>query len=139
MKSVFDTHGADSRLNHRSGETVEIVRPLTEKEADLFETGPMFRIKFDDGEETDAFLDEIPDVEKYRLGEVIFDITTCAYATLNSLADHREIDSRDLFQNIFDWAGEFEQRPEAYGEEYMTAVEEFAYAKLRQHYGLEGD
>jgi len=43
----------------RSGEPVTLVRPLTEDEADLNETGPMWRIKFDDGATTDAFEDEL--------------------------------------------------------------------------------
>lgn len=57
--AIFDTHGYDSKLNCRSGSTVAALRPLTEKEADLVETGPMFRIRFDDGYETDAFEDEL--------------------------------------------------------------------------------
>ena len=59
----FDTHGCDSELNSRSGAVVEVLRPLTEDEADLHETGPMFRIRFRDGFETDAFEDELDDVE----------------------------------------------------------------------------
>lgn len=59
MNAVFDTHGADSKLNRRSGQTVEILRPLTDGEADLFETGPMYVIRFSDGFETSAFADEI--------------------------------------------------------------------------------
>lgn len=60
MQKVFDTHGADSELNCRSGEVVDVLRPLTEQEADLFETGPMFHIRFvADGFETDAFEDEL--------------------------------------------------------------------------------
>lgn len=62
-QKIFDTHGADSTLNDRSGEIVTVLRPLTEQEADLFETGPMFKIRFSDGYETDAFEDELLDVE----------------------------------------------------------------------------
>lgn len=43
----------------RSGQTVEIVRPITTDEADLDETGPMSRIRFADGFEHDAFADEL--------------------------------------------------------------------------------
>jgi len=43
----------------RSGKPVTLVRPLTEDEADLDETGPMWRIKFDDGVTTDVFEDEL--------------------------------------------------------------------------------
>lgn len=59
MKKNFDTHGGDSKLNERSGQLVEVVRPLTEEEADLFDVGPMYRIRFPDGFETDAFEDEL--------------------------------------------------------------------------------
>lgn len=58
-RAVFDTHGADSALNERSGQGVEILRPLTAQEADAGEVGPMFRVRFDDGFETDAFDDEL--------------------------------------------------------------------------------
>ena len=59
MKYIFDTHGADSELNCRSGQIVDVIRPLTEKEADIEEVGPMFRIEFADGFQTDAFEDEL--------------------------------------------------------------------------------
>ena len=42
----------------RSGQTVEIVRPLTPDEADE-EVGPMFRVRFQDGIEADVFGDEL--------------------------------------------------------------------------------
>lgn len=57
--AVFDTHGGDSTWNDRSGERVEVLRPLTEDEADLDDVGPMFKIRFADGVETDAFADEL--------------------------------------------------------------------------------
>jgi hypothetical protein len=41
-----------------NGKDFEIVRSLNEGEADL-EVAPMFKIKFADGFETDAFMDEI--------------------------------------------------------------------------------
>ena len=59
IKAIFDTHGNDSELNPRSGQTVKIIRPLTEKEADLLETGPMYKIRFPDGYIRDAFKDEL--------------------------------------------------------------------------------
>ena len=59
MKYIFDTHGADSELNCRSGQIVEIIRPLTEKEADIAEVGMMYKIKFADGFQVDAFEDEL--------------------------------------------------------------------------------
>ena len=57
--AIFDTHGGDSKVNSRIGERVEVIRSLTEKEADLLDVGPMYRIKFQDGTETDAFEDEL--------------------------------------------------------------------------------
>jgi hypothetical protein len=59
MKTIFDTHGNDSELNSRSGQSVTILRKLTEDECDINEVGNMFRIRFDDGYETDAFEDEL--------------------------------------------------------------------------------
>lgn len=59
MKTIFDTHGNDSELNSRSGQAVTILRKLTEDECDINEVGNMFRIRFDDGYETDAFEDEL--------------------------------------------------------------------------------
>ena len=59
VKAVFDTHGNDSELNIRNGEVVQVIRPLTKHEADIDDVGPMFKIRFSDGEETDAFGDEL--------------------------------------------------------------------------------
>lgn len=56
---IFNTHGCDSELNSRSGALVEVLRPLTESEADLCETGPMYEVRFADGFETDVFEDEL--------------------------------------------------------------------------------
>lgn len=59
MKLIFDTHGGDSELNCRSGQTVTVLRALTEDEADIADVGKMYRIRFEDGYETDAFADEL--------------------------------------------------------------------------------
>lgn len=59
MKFIFDTHGGDSELNSRSGQIVTVLRELTEQEADIADVGEMFRIRFEDGFETDAFADEL--------------------------------------------------------------------------------
>ena len=59
MKFLFDSHGGDSQLNARTGQTVEVLRKLTEQEADISDVGSMFRIRFEDGYETDAFADEL--------------------------------------------------------------------------------
>lgn len=58
VKAIFDTHGGDSTWNSRSGEIVEVLRHLTKDEVDP-EVGPMYKIRFSDGTETDAFGDEL--------------------------------------------------------------------------------
>lgn len=59
MKFLFDSHGGDSELNVRTGQKVMVLRALTEQEADIEDVGKMFRIRFEDGFETDAFADEL--------------------------------------------------------------------------------
>ena len=56
---IFKTIGSDEILKAHDMQPCVIVRPLTSREADLFETGPMYRIRFSDGFETDAFSDEL--------------------------------------------------------------------------------
>ena len=58
-RCIFDTRGGDTELNDRSGETVTVIRALTEEEADLEDVGPMYKIEFSDGFRTDAFEDEL--------------------------------------------------------------------------------
>ena len=62
---VFDTHGGDSQLNCRSGERIEIVRMLDSSEFDEQEVGLMYRVRFNDGFETDAFADEIEELRAW--------------------------------------------------------------------------
>lgn len=89
MKKIFDTHGGDSKLNNRTGQTVEVIRPLTEQEADLAETGPMYHIRFPDGFETDAFADELSDIPgtepKERLFRVLIELDVTATSESNAL------------------------------------------------------
>ena len=60
---VFDSHGGDSSLNERTGESCTVLRALTEEEADLADVGPMYEIQFEkDGFTTDAFGDELTPV-----------------------------------------------------------------------------
>lgn len=65
LRAIFDTHGMDTSLNLRSGQMVAILRALTSKEADLAETGPIYKIKFSDGYETDAFEDELRPIQVF--------------------------------------------------------------------------
>ena len=139
MRSMFTTHGADSALNSRSGQQVEVIRPLTDEECDKLETGPMFRIRFDDGVEVDAFGDEVPELMSFRIAEVVYDITTTVCAILWNINDARKCsveDSRVLFQDIYEWANEFE-REHFNSENYLTEVEEFATKKTLEYFGLE--
>lgn len=46
MKFIFDAHGGDSQLNRRTGQTVVVLRELTEKEADITDVGRMFPYSF---------------------------------------------------------------------------------------------
>lgn len=64
--ALFDTHGVDSQLNERSGSKALVVRPLTADEVDIADVGNMYRIRFDDGFETDAFEDELTAIEEKR-------------------------------------------------------------------------
>lgn len=57
MKKIFNT--TDSELKKYNGTEVEVIRPLTEKECDIADVGNMYKVKFYDGYERDAFEDEI--------------------------------------------------------------------------------
>lgn len=59
MTYHFDTHGMDSFWKSRDGSTCTIVRPITSQEADIEDVGNMYRVRFNDGVETDAFEDEL--------------------------------------------------------------------------------
>ena len=72
MKFMFDSHGGDSKLNARTGQLAEVLRALTTQEADINDVGPMFRIRFEDGFETDAFADELT-LYDLGLGMVVVD------------------------------------------------------------------
>ena len=62
--ALFDTHGVDSQLNERSGSKALVVRLLAEDEVYIADVGNMYRIRFDDGFETDAFEDELTVIEE---------------------------------------------------------------------------
>lgn len=57
MKKIFNT--TDSELKKYNGTEVEIIRPLTEKECDIEDVGKMYKVRFCDGYERDAFEDEL--------------------------------------------------------------------------------
>lgn len=128
MKSRFETHGADTRFNGRSGHEVEVISEVPKCEFDYSEVGPMYRIRFNDGCETDAFLDELPDMFEYLFCEVIFDMT-CAVASALAKLPNVELDSRELYSQVYTWAKEFEGE-RIVREDYLTEVEEFALKKF---------
>lgn len=49
----------DSELRPRNGQVVEVLGPTDPSRFEIEETGPMFRVRFPDGFETDAFEDEL--------------------------------------------------------------------------------
>ena len=51
-----------SALRHRDGSPVQVLRPLTDDEADLEETGPMYLVQFSDGQTACVFADELTPV-----------------------------------------------------------------------------
>lgn len=54
-------HTTDSEYRRYNDQPVEVLRPLTEAEADLHIVGPMYQVRFQDGREASAFEDEIRD------------------------------------------------------------------------------
>ena len=56
-KYKFNT--TDSELRKYNGTEVEVIRPLTEDEADISDVGNMYKVRFSDGYERDAFEDEL--------------------------------------------------------------------------------
>lgn len=75
-----------------------------------------------------------------RISEIVFDITTCL--DVPKLCEGLDLNSRDLFEDIMNWAWEFEywwtfEQDEDY-EDYLTEVDTFAYKKrdeLIEYYG----
>lgn len=57
LKTTFTT--TDSELVERSGQEVTILWPLTDKEVDIEDVGPMYKVQFKDGFRTDAFENEL--------------------------------------------------------------------------------
>ena len=56
-KYIFNT--IDTELKQYNGTEVEVIRPLTENEADIFDVGNMYKVKFYDGYVSDVFEDEL--------------------------------------------------------------------------------
>lgn len=58
-QTVFNSHNGDSELDERTGQKCWVLYPLSPKDYDRFDVGRMYRIRFVDGFETDAFEDEL--------------------------------------------------------------------------------
>jgi hypothetical protein len=77
FRSTSRDNGAPGHRD-RSGSIVEVVRPLDASEHDNEEVGDMFRIRFNDGTEADAFADELtaatmtPERARYILSRVSY-------------------------------------------------------------------
>lgn len=56
---VNDPETSEKELVKREGQTVTVFAPLNPETYDIEETGTMYRIKFEDGYETDAFEEEL--------------------------------------------------------------------------------
>ncbi len=77
-----------------------------------------------------------------RFAECVFDLTMVAADIIKSFPDSREIDTRDLFGEIYDLAAEFEYGPDRcarYYDEgnYLTDIVAFGEEKLREYFGLD--
>ena len=78
-KKVYDSHNGDSGLNARTGQVVEVLRELTDREADIADVGRMFHVRFADGFETDVFEDEL---EVHDTVKIIVDGTNTRWLIL---------------------------------------------------------
>ena len=57
--NTYTFNTVDTELLKYDGQMATVIRPLTEDEADICETGNMYKVRFEDGYETDAFEDEL--------------------------------------------------------------------------------
>ncbi|MCI6676082.1 MAG: hypothetical protein MSG78_04120 [Clostridiales bacterium] len=64
-KYTFNT--IDTELSKYNGTDVEVIRPLTETECDIEDVGNMYKVRFSDGYERDAFEDELSENKYYEL------------------------------------------------------------------------
>lgn len=72
-------------------------------------------------------------VNSKNIAECVFDITTVACSIIYATPKYRDadIDSRQLFDAIYQWAQEFE-RENPNPSDYMLKIEAFAYRKLKE-------
>lgn len=72
-KYIFNT--TDTELTKYNGAEVEIIRPLTEDEADIFDVGNMYKVRFANGYERDAFEDKLSRQKHKFMEYIIEDVT----------------------------------------------------------------
>lgn len=142
-ETKFDSHGGDSELNCRTGQKVQLVRGLTPAEADLFDVGPMFRVRFEDGHETDAFLDELPELAKefvdcLYLGSLIYNITLVAAEILLGRpvpeGYDESADGANTYCYIYELAVEYAVTHPDDGEQEEDDLEDFARERLKAYF-----
>ena len=61
LRDTFQTHGGDTTLAHRDGQKFKLLGRTPDENYDRIEpeAGSLWRIRFEDGFETDAYGDEI--------------------------------------------------------------------------------
>ncbi len=69
--------------------------------------------------------------EMYNLGEVIFDMTLAIHFLMPEDAD---IDSRDIYNDIFEWANEFEKGRIDNNNKYYISLDDFIRNKIMEEY-----
>lgn len=69
--------------------------------------------------------------EMYSLGEVIFDMTLAVRFWMPENAD---VNSREIYDNIYNWAVEFEKTYLHSDEDYYGTLDEFIGEKLSETY-----
>lgn len=67
----------------------------------------------------------------YSLGEVIFDMTL---AVRFMMPEDVEIDSREIYDDIFNWAMEFEKASLHSDDDYYLAIDKFVTEKIEKEY-----
>ena len=69
--------------------------------------------------------------EMYSLGEVIFDMTLAVRFWMPENAD---VNSREIYDNIYNWAVEFEKTYLHSDDDYYDTIDEFTGEKLSETY-----
>lgn len=69
--------------------------------------------------------------EIYSLGEVIFDMTL---AVRFMMPEDVDVNSREIYNNIYNWATEFEEAFLHSDDDYYLAVDKFVTEKIEEEY-----